>query len=227
MNESPRTSASQELGSSSDALVDRFMRRLIDDLVENNVLRGAWVEEIVSSFLPGWTFPGAWSYFDLLDPMGQRTLSVKHATGSKPRFIVARKKWAWDNRIAGRDGYEGWRGDEGCSPQHWCDVYVFAWLEGALERTLVMDVGAWKFAVLSRNSMYEHFDDRCKTATVGRIREIAGEGVAGSDLQGAVDAALTEPSRPNVPPLDLRTPEDVRPAVVAAESVQQALELPD
>jgi len=93
-----------------NGLVDQFTRRLVDDLVENNVLRGAWVEEIVAFCLPGWTFPGAWSYFDLLHPGGQRTLSVKHATGSKPRFTGARKKWAWDNRLAAQAGYEGWRG---------------------------------------------------------------------------------------------------------------------
>ena len=228
MSES-RAARSASWGGASPAndLVAKFTRRLVDDLVENNVLRGGWVEEVVASFLPGWTFPGAWSYFDLLHPDGQQTLSVKHATGSKPRFVVSRKRWAWDNRLAGEDGYEGWRGDDERPAQHWCDVYVIAWLDGALERDRVMDVDTWRFAALFRGSMYEYFDEGSQSVSVGGLQELAGSGVAGIELQTKVNAALRESQRPTVPLLDLRPLEDARPAVAAAESVQQVLELPD
>lgn len=205
----------------------RFAERLVDDLVGNNVLRGAWVEEMVAFFLPGWTFPGAWSYFDLLHPNGKHTLSVKHATGTKPRFGVARKKWAWDNRLAGRDGHEGWRGDDERPAQHWCDVYVFAWLDGPVERCRVLNVNAWKFAVLSRGAMYTYFEKGRLSVGVQQLRELSGGGLLGNDLETEVNVALATSPRPDVPPLDMRPAEETRPATVVTASAQQVLELPD
>lgn len=178
--------------SSTVDLVGRFTDRMVHDLVENSVLRGSWVEEIVASFLPGWTFPGQWSYFDLLHPDGEHTLSVKHATGVKGRFSVVRKKWAWDNRIAGRDGLEGWRDSEDRPPQYWCHVYVFAWLDGPAERERVMNADAWMFGVLSRAAMYSHFDDVPRTVSIQRVRQISQGGIPGTDLKLAVSAALAD-----------------------------------
>ena len=63
---STRTSSAVE--SSPDLLINLFQQRLVDDLVENNVLRGAWAEQVVWSFLRDWRFPGQWSYFDLEAP---------------------------------------------------------------------------------------------------------------------------------------------------------------
>lgn len=217
----------RHVGLAGQDLVKRFAERLVNDLVENNVLRGAWVEEMVAFFLPGWTFPGAWSYFDLLHPDGKHTLSVKHATGTKPRFGVARKKWAWDNRLAGRDGHEGWRGDDERPAQHWCDVYVFAWLDGPVEHDRVLNVNAWKFAVLSRGAMYAHFEKGRLSVGVRQLQELSGGGVFGHDLEREVNAALGESPKPDVPPLDMRASEDSRPPTVVTASVQQVLELPD
>lgn len=188
-------SCSAAIATSVD-LVARFQKRLVDELVDNNVLRGAWVEEIVAHYLPGWEFPGQWSYFDLEHRAAERTLSVKHSAGWTPRFDVIRRKWAWDNRIM------GWRGHDRRPPQHWCDVYVFAWLKPPLERGRVLDAEAWRFAVIPRGSMYR-LAENAKTITTNGLTELGGGSFGGDELAHRVDVALHAELPPDTPALDL------------------------
>ncbi|MGH8545165.1 MAG: hypothetical protein ACREX3_16390 [Gammaproteobacteria bacterium] len=180
-----------------DTLIDLFQQRLVDDLVENNVLRGAWAEQVVWSFLRDWRFPGQWSYFDLEAPNGGSTMSIKQSAGKTPRFEVARRKWAWDNRIM------GWLGNEDVPAQHWCHVYIFAWLEEPLDRSRLLDPDEWLFAVLSRADMYQLEEDT-KTIGIGRLRELGSPVVCGRELGGRVQNVLARPIPAGVPALDCR-----------------------
>jgi hypothetical protein len=190
-------SSAAAVESSPDALINLFQQRLVDDLVENNVLRGAWAEQVVWSFLRDWRFPGQWSYFDLEAPDGGYTMSIKHSAGKTPRFEVARRKWAWDNRTM------GWLGNDEVPPQHWCHVYIFAWLEEPLERSRLLDPNQWQIAVLSRADMYQLHEDS-KTMGIGRLRELGSPVVHGRELPGRVQTVLAQPVPEDVPALDCR-----------------------
>ncbi|HVM36265.1 MAG TPA: hypothetical protein VM784_13110 [Actinomycetota bacterium] len=194
-------SSSSAVEDSPEPLIGLFQRRLVDDLVENNVLRGAWAEQVVWNFLRDWRFPGQWSYFDLEGPDGGYTMSVKHSAGKAPRFEVARRKWAWDNRIM------GWRGSDDVPPQHWCHVYIFAWLEEPIEHSRLIDPNQWRFAVLSRADMYQLPEDS-KTVGIARLRALGSPVVHGRELPARVQTVLARPDPTNVPALDCRPYED-------------------
>lgn len=186
---------------------------MLDDLVENSMLRGAWAEEIVAFLLPGWSFPGQFSYFDpYLQDSNQRaspgrvTLSVKHSTGKTPRFSIAPSKWAWDNQLAEEGEYEGWRGGNDRPDQRWCDVYVFTWLDGELTQEGVLSPTEWQFIVLSRTRLNKLFPT-ARTATLARLRSGGSAAIRGADLEAAVEgplAELAEPLEAGLPGLDLR-----------------------
>ena len=122
-------------------------------------------------------------------------MSIKHSAGKAPRFEVARRKWAWDNRIM------GWRGDDDIPPQHWCHIYVFAWLDEPLERSRLLDPSQWQFAVLSRADMYQLHEDS-KTIGIGRLRELGSPFVRGRELPGRVQRVLAQPIPQGVPALE-------------------------
>lgn len=175
---------SSAVENSPDALINLFQQRLVDDLVENNVLRGAWAEQVVWSFLRDWRFPGQWSYFDLEAPNDGYTMSIKHSAGKAPRFEVARRRWAWDNRIM------GWLGNDDVHAQHWCHVYTFAWLDAPLERTRLLDPNQWRFAALSRADMYQ-LQENSKTVGIGRLREL---GSRSSTVESSPGVSIQTPS---------------------------------
>ena len=65
---------------------------MVDDLSSNNVLRGAWAEQLVAYYLGITKMPRNWTYYDMR--YDGRDISVKHSAGSKPSFAVATSGWA-------------------------------------------------------------------------------------------------------------------------------------
>ena len=99
-----------------------FAQRMVADLSTNNVLRGAWAEQLVAHYLSISDLPPNWSYYDMRDPAG-RDISVKHSVGPLPKFSVATSQWAWDPSRAGDDSpSDGWRGGSAAPLQYWCHV---------------------------------------------------------------------------------------------------------
>jgi hypothetical protein len=170
-----------ELG---EELRQQFMHRMVDGLVDNNVLRGSWAEQLAAHFL-GAELQRQWSYFDLL--WEGHTVSVKHSVGRKATFSVARSSNAWD-----------WRLDEGwvdvTEPTHLCDLYVFAHMASATDTVTlaeILDPQAWRFAVCTASDMSRWFPPDQKTATVGTIASHM-EFVTGDGLPAAARGCLPE-----------------------------------
>jgi hypothetical protein len=164
-------------------LKQRFAEHQIGRLANDNMFRGAWVEFLVADQL-GADLSLPWSYFDMTWD-GYR-ISVKQSVGPNASFDVAPKQFAWDPDLKGQlrgDGgtYEGWRGHKERPKQHWCDLYVFAWMEVTAEelRNLtgdqVLDPSSWKIAVASRDKMHEYFSNS-KTAGGASIEHRFGFG---------------------------------------------------
>lgn len=173
---------------SSPDLLERFQARVVGGLPTNSVLRGAWAEEVAAHYLGNCQFSEPWTYFDF-DWEG-RKVSVKHSVGSAARFAVARSKWAW--------GPEGWEeppaGLPG-SPQYWCDLYLFAWLDlGQKVRTpptldQVLDPAQWRFAALSKSDMERTFPPDARTVGLSVLAEKAPF-VDGTSLPSAAKQVL-------------------------------------
>lgn len=192
------------------AVLSAFKDRLADDLLENNVLRGAWVEQIVHHYLVGWDFSRPWDYFDLIrpdeaSPDGGRTLSIKHSTGAKAKYEIKRKQFAWDTRLASAGKYEGWRGHEARPAQHWCDVYLFASLPGDADLPRVLEPSEWRFHVLSRGDMCTKLPNpEGRTISETALTAIFGVPIAGHDLQARVDGAIARRRMKGEPKFDRR-----------------------
>jgi hypothetical protein len=195
-------------------LVASFKRRLVDDLVANNVLRGAWAEEVVAFWLEVSEFPGQWSYYDLRSADGT-TVSVKHSTGAQARFTVKPSKWAWDNELVKEQGRDGWRGGYDTEPQLWCHVYVFSWLPEPIELDRILDPTAWRFAPVARADMYRH--QLLGSFTVKRLEATVGAMVPGSMLREAFEIASKVGTPDGVPVLDLSEAQRAVPAPPVAE----------
>ncbi len=182
-----------------------FAQRMVTDLSTNNVLRGAWAEQVVAHYLSIEKLPPNWSYYDMRDADG-RDISVKHSVGPRPSFSVGMSKWAWDHELAeAQPGSEGWRGGDAFEFQYWCHVYVFAWLEAdssAPELDIVLDCDRWQFAVLSRNEMYRAFvtgkPSPQRTVGLAALRAVTTV-VSGLELPAAVNS-ITFEEEPGVPP---------------------------
>jgi hypothetical protein len=197
---------------SDSALIAGFQKRLVDDLVVNNVLRGAWAEELVAYWLGITSFPGQWSYYDLRDIDGA-TISVKHSTGQNARFTVKRSKWAWDNELATRRPGEGWRGGYQAMPQLWCEVYVFSWLPDPIDIARIVNPATWRFAAASRADLYRH--DFPASFNVSCLEMAVGAMVQGTELRAAVERAKSVKAVEGVPPLDLTEASEELPTLLA------------
>ena len=129
-----------------------------------NTNRGAWTELLVEYFLGRTGDAGSgWHYFDLRDGAGG-TVSVKQAVGERARFDVQRREFAWDQMlaeagVAGAREPEGWQGHRDRPPQHWCDLYIFAWLTDDITLDRILDPDERKFAALPRGRA---FTCRCR-----------------------------------------------------------------
>ena len=152
----------------SAELQQRFQARLLTGLHTNNVLRGAWAEEIAAHYLGDCRFPEQWSYFDL-DWEGQK-VSVKHSVGSAARFAIPRTAYAWEPDGA-TPASGAFLGSGPNDRRFWCDLYVFAWLDlghkvrvPSLEQ--VLEPSQWRFATLTRAQMEARFDPEARS--VGR-----------------------------------------------------------
>jgi hypothetical protein len=134
-----------------------FAQRLVKDLATNNVLRGAWAEQLVAHHLdidPD-ELPVNWSYYDMRYA-DRRDISVKQSVGPNPKWSVKMSEWAWDPQLP----EQHFLGGPDVGAQYWCDVYVFAWLEAegsTPELDHVLDASRWRYAVLSRQAMYRAF----------------------------------------------------------------------
>ena len=173
-----------------------FAQRMVADLSTNNVLRGAWAEQLVAHYLSISDLPPNWSYYDMRDPAG-RDISVKHSVGPLPKFSVAMSQWAWDPSLAGGDPpSDGWRGGSAAPLQYWCHVYVFAWLDSPTAvppLDEVLDADRWQFAVLSRAEMHRAFVlgkvSGQKSAGLATLRGLT-QFVGGSELPALVASVV-------------------------------------
>lgn len=201
----------------SPLVAQAFTDRLLGSLWTNNTLRGAWAEQIVGHYLGVVEFSHQWSYFDLT--WGDQTVSVKQSVNSSARFSVERRRLAWDERVrkpgAGApytvENPEGWRGHVKAEPQHWCDLFVFAWLPEAASVDDVLSVGNWRFAALSRGDMHACIPANAKTVSPAALKQLGHAFVTGPDL--AVLArerlAAAPPEGVTVPAIDRRTQEQI------------------
>lgn len=172
-----------------------FAQRMVTDLSTNNVLRGAWAEQIVAHYLGIGTLPPNWSYYDMRSDDGL-DISVKHSVGPRATFVVGMSQWAWDHELAAaRPESEGWRGGDSMKPQYWCHAYVFAWLgsdDAAPPLDEVLDCERWRFAVLSRSEMYRAFvfgkSSPQKTVGLSTLRNLTSF-VSGADLPASLAGA--------------------------------------
>jgi hypothetical protein len=161
-------------------------------------------------------FPDQWSYYDLAW-RGIR-ISVRHGVDARANFRIERKSVAFDTELAKIrqappytvENPEGWLGHPALPPQHWCDVYVFAWLPEMDSNDTVIDFDAWRFVALSRGQMYRHFHSTQSTVSVSVLKEFGF--VSGDRLADRILAchALVDPT---TPPLDRRTQEEIREAL--------------
>lgn len=201
--------------------VEIFVARTLRSLTTDDALRAAWAEEVVGHFLePGVEFPDPWSYFDL-DWHGM-TISVKHSTGTHANFNIERRSLAYDPRPARVRrqpphtvlNTEGWLGHPALPPQHWCDVYVYAWLPEMDSNDTVLDFDAWRFAALSRAQMYRHFPATQTTASVNALKEF--DFTHGDELGDRI-ATCHATIDANTPALDRRTQEEIRQALASGD----------
>ena len=152
-------------------LEKQFSDRLINSLEHNNVLRGAWAEEITASYLKDCQFSPQWSFFDFTWN-GQR-VSVKHSVGKKARFGVSAASYGWDPHE------EAFIGDGKESRTYLCDLYLFTWLPSNDDPDLslldlIRDTSAWQFSWATKLEMMKEFVNGQKTAshsTINSIRE--------------------------------------------------------
>jgi hypothetical protein len=190
-----------------ETLIESFQTRMVNGLVENNVLRGSWAEEVVAYWLDVEAFPPQWCYYDLR--LESTTISIKHSTGRSPAFGVKQSVWAWDPELAQDGEHYGWRGNDGRQPQHWCNVYVFAWLDEPVVLARILDPTAWRFWVLSRNEMYLCSYPGAKTMGAARLRSISGQPSRGEELRNLFARKANTVLDPAVPALDLTPWEDL------------------
>ena len=188
-----RRSSRSMARSRSDEVMERFLDRLRDDLVSNNMLRGSWVEEIVASFLGIDAFPGQWNYYDLRDANG-RTISVKQSVGQKARFDVTGRKNAWDNDLAVQRRVadpkaEGWLSNPDGLPRRWCDVYVFAHLPAPVDVVRVANVDEWRFGARSA-AWLDSLPATIRSQSVQQLIYRGVDFVDGTHLRDEVAAAL-------------------------------------
>jgi len=224
MAERPTVAATDTADSNASCAptpVEIFVARTLRSLTTNDALRTAWAEEVVGHFLqPGVEFPDPWSYFDL-DWHGI-TISVKHSTGAHANFNIERRSLAYDARLARvrrEPPYtvanpEGWLGHPALPPQHWCDVYVYAWLPVMDSNDTVLDFDAWRFTALSRAQMYRHFSATQTTVSINVLKEF--EFVRGDELADRVVASHATIDT-NTPALDRRTQEEIRQALASGD----------
>jgi len=175
----------------TDEVMRAFLERMRADLTPHNVLRGAWVEQIVAAFLGIRDFPAPWSYFDLRDSSGRR-ISVKHSVGDKARFSVTGSRWAWDESLAAErrridKKAEVWLDNEDGTSKRWCDVYVYAHLPEPLTPERVENVDAWRFAVIPLTTL-EALPESTRTVGLARIEQIGVTWVPGDALGRAIEA---------------------------------------
>ena len=211
----------------SARLQQAFTRRMLDGLAVNNTLRGSWAEEVVGHYLGGDVqFSDQWSYYDM--KWNGITVSVKHSVNPTARFSIARRRQGFDPALIGPNWKgpfsvehpEGWRGHESLStPQHWCAVYVYAWLPENSHNDQVLDPAAWRFCVLSRSDLYEHFPDAA-SKTVGQrsLAALAHGFVDGSLLAHTAGECVARTERHGTPALDLSTREEILARASAVDS---------
>jgi hypothetical protein len=206
------------------------MERLLDGLMEDNVLRGKWAEQIVGHFLgDGVEYAEQWNWFDLR--WKGTAVSVKHSVNSTARFDIKTHTMVYDAELGKKrrpkpyatDNPEGWLGHEMAGPQHWCDLYVFAWLPERTSAEAILEPSSWRFLALSRADMYRHFPVAAKAKTVGwRVLEaISGQQfVEGPRLGDLARARLSVPVSEGVvvPDLDLRAREQIQAAMMAGRA---------
>jgi hypothetical protein len=187
-------------------LAAAFAESQVQRLATDNMLRGAWAEFLVNSYL-GADLAEPWCYFDMT--WRSIKVSVKQSVGPTARFDVAPKQFAWDASLKDQ-GYEGWRGHKGRPKQHWCDLYVFAWLQvehlAGLSCDRVLDPKNWKFAVASWAEMGKHFAHR-KTASGKTIDDLFGY-VTAPEIAHQAEKSLAKARDYEVPPRDDRPQED-------------------
>jgi len=156
-------------GGDAHSLLAGFQQRMVDGLALDNVLRGSWAEEVVAHFLEDCKFSEQWSFYDFMWE-GHR-VSVKHSTGPAARFSVQRKRFGWAPSSV-EFGEEVFLGSDAEGPQHWCDLFVFAWLPNRPTQETVLDVHEWKFAIATKTEMEASFDPTTKSAgpsTIGAL----------------------------------------------------------
>lgn len=203
-------------------LASAFTERLLNGLMEDNVLRGKWAEEIVGHYLgDGVEFAEQWNWFDLR--WHGMTVSVKHSVNSTARFTVKTHAMVFDAELGKRrqpkpytvGNPEGWLGHESAGLQHWCDLYVFAWLPERVSAEAILDPSSWRFLAMSRADMYRHFPVAAQAKSVGWRGLVAMSGhdfVGGSRLADLARERLAGrvPDDVVVPDLDLRTREQIQ-----------------
>ena len=199
-------------------LESQFTERMLDGLFVNNVLRGSWAEQVVAGYLGApLSFAEQWNYFDLR--WNGVSVSVKHSVNPTARFSVARHRMAFDAELGRRRGPlpytlenpEGWLGHEIYSfRQHWCDLYVFAWLPAKTSNAVVLDPASWQFTALSRAEMYSHFPETAKSVGQQYLAKVGHGFVPGAELATVANERLHSPTVGiEVPVLDTRTREEV------------------
>ena len=114
----------------------------------------------------------------------------------------------------------GWRGHDRRPPQHWCEVYVFAWLKPPLERGRVLDAEAWRFAVIPRGSMYR-LAENAKTITTNRLTELGGGASAATSLHTVWTSRSTANSRPTFDALNLTPYEEAASGVLLESRIAE------
>lgn len=209
-------------------LTAAFTERLLNGLMEDNVLRGKWAEEVVGHYLgDGVEFAEQWNWYDLR--WQGRTVSVKHSVNQTARFGVKTHTLVLDAELVKRrqpkpytiSNPEGWLGHESAEPQHWCDLYVFAWLPERTSAEVILDPSCWRFIAMSRADMYRHFPIAANAKSVGcRALQVhtGREFVEGERLAQVARESLSVPPPPGsaVPALDVRTREQLQAAMKAS-----------
>lgn len=186
----PATEPVPDGGTPSGEVIDRFLERTRQGLATSNMLRGAWAEEIVASYLGIEIFPGAFNYFDLRTA-GGFAISVKQSVGPKARFDISGRMNAWDceladdRRLQDPKG-EGWLENASGVPRQWCDIWVLAHLSGEPDLERVVEPASWRFAVVDRVWL-----DALGSKSIG-LSGLESHGVTfvpGEDLPGRVRLA--------------------------------------
>ena len=188
----PSSPTASEVIDQPHPMMRSFLERIQGDLASNHMLRGAWIEEVVASYLAIDVFPGALNYFDLRTQDGY-SVSIKQSIGDRARFDISGRQWAWDNELAEKlrevdPRAEGWLENESGARRRWCDLWVFAHLPGEPELGRIADPAEWRFAAVSCTWL-DALSGSPKSLTPKRIENEGVSFVAGEELADSVQQA--------------------------------------